>query len=705
MKKSVVVLLACLCVPALIYATNLELEDVNFPFDSKSVVDDLKQFPHLADLMKQHPDVYLEITGHTDTVGGKKYNNSLSKKRAEAVKQLLINQGVSSSRISIIGLGKSQVKAKGSSPESHFMNRRVVFNLYKLVNGQKDYYYKENECLKPLTLADNTKPIDKGIADSKSTSDIMQRLDQLENKLLDNCKSTETKKKYSKSYRSTVYAGIGSNDGRLAGAMDGMFFYQIVPNVALQTGIKGIIDDQMNEYQMDFGLIGKFRNIQLGSFASYKWVQLDNYDTALLNQVGVDLSYQLANGTVGIFAAQPIQDKDTIASSETNQFFDRTVQETYIQAHAKAGISYNYMLNNGLYAEGNLGWIDSDDADVSGKLKVSYPLFPNESLRIFMQASVNNGYIKDGDEVTAMLGIELLNWKRPERCEDEIFPMTIPDISYTKKTQTKAITSGINLPPQVSIIASDVTGWQPLNITFTAVGSDPDGNIVSYDWNFGDGQTGSGAVVTHTFKESKTFLVTLKVKDNDGAEASANFTVSTLNELPVVSIIASDTEGVYPLPVMFIADATDSDGKIHSYYWNFSDGTYATGKQAARTFNQPGTYRVGVTVSDNQGGIRQGSIDIRVLDRKPIVDAGRDQNVDYQLDPIVLDGTGSYDPAGGDLMYYWNQLAGPHALMTDANSPVAYFIPTRVNDTYIFQLDATDERGGYNSDAVTYTVK
>jgi hypothetical protein len=59
-------------------------------------------------------------------------------------------------------------------------------------------------------------------------------------------------------------------------------------------------------------------------------------------------------------------------------------------------------------------------------------------------------------------------------------------------------------------------------VTFDGSGSvDPDGTIVSYDWDFGDGGTGTGVSPTHTYAGAGTYTVTLTVTDNDGATDTA----------------------------------------------------------------------------------------------------------------------------------------------------------------------------------------
>jgi len=72
-------------------------------------------------------------------------------------------------------------------------------------------------------------------------------------------------------------------------------------------------------------------------------------------------------------------------------------------------------------------------------------------------------------------------------------------------------------------------------ITFDASASqDPDGTIVEYHWDFGDGGEGTGVVVTHTYAEVGKVTVRLTVRDNRGATATAEreLTVEEINTPP-----------------------------------------------------------------------------------------------------------------------------------------------------------------------------
>lgn len=81
----------------------------------------------IYDLMKQHPELKFSVEGHTDNVGDDASNLKLSEDRAKAVKNTLIDMGISSDRLSSRGLGESMPMDDNNVPEGRANNRRVEF--------------------------------------------------------------------------------------------------------------------------------------------------------------------------------------------------------------------------------------------------------------------------------------------------------------------------------------------------------------------------------------------------------------------------------------------------------------------------------------------------------------------------------------------------------------------------------------------------
>lgn len=82
----------------------------------------------IASVIKRNPHIKkISIEGHTDSDGSDRYNQSLSERRAAAVKAHLVSQGVSEQMLSSKGFGESRPIADNSSPEGKEKNRRVEF--------------------------------------------------------------------------------------------------------------------------------------------------------------------------------------------------------------------------------------------------------------------------------------------------------------------------------------------------------------------------------------------------------------------------------------------------------------------------------------------------------------------------------------------------------------------------------------------------
>jgi hypothetical protein len=104
------------------------IEAVTFEFNSTKITSEsYKIIDHVVMAMKKNPDLVIEVRGFTDNTGSDSVNLRVSKKRALSVKQLLVDRGISPSRIITTGLGHQNPIATNSTAEGRALNRRVEF--------------------------------------------------------------------------------------------------------------------------------------------------------------------------------------------------------------------------------------------------------------------------------------------------------------------------------------------------------------------------------------------------------------------------------------------------------------------------------------------------------------------------------------------------------------------------------------------------
>ena len=125
----------------------------------------------------------------------------------------------------------------------------------------------------------------------------------------------------------------------------------------------------------------------------------------------------------------------------------------------------------------------------------------------------------------------------------------------------------VNQSPDAQISPNNVSGKAPFRINLSASAStDSDGSIVSYAWNFGDGNTGSGEQVSHIFQDAGTYVVELTVTDNQGATDRATtsviVTAATPDSFPVVGNDTASAQGGTSVTIDVIANDQDDDDDL-----------------------------------------------------------------------------------------------------------------------------------------------
>lgn len=190
-------------------------------------------------------------------------------------------------------------------------------------------------------------------------------------------------------------------------------------------------------------------------------------------------------------------------------------------------------------------------------------------------------------------------------------------ISVTVTTATGTATANNlfqvvnNHAPQASFKMDPPSGALSTQITFDATGTnDKENNGLSFQWDFGDGTTTKGKIVTHKYQRVGSFQVALTVSDSQQASSVASRKIDILRNAPPLARLdvkpgLSGTTGT-----TFVLDgsrSSDPEGKkITEYLFEFGDGTRARGGKSVveHAYEKEGNYDVSLTVFDN---LNQGS--------------------------------------------------------------------------------------------------
>jgi PKD domain len=138
---------------------------------------------------------------------------------------------------------------------------------------------------------------------------------------------------------------------------------------------------------------------------------------------------------------------------------------------------------------------------------------------------------------------------------------------------------------------------------------------VTYTWTFGDGATGTGAAVSHTYGSYGYYEVVVTARDAQGQQAVAKTTLNILPPAPQAALKATQDRAY---SYMLSADGTSSKGADLHYYWDFGDGHVSDSgddRTVSHLYLAAGTYTLTLTVVDVTG---QQSVAMKQITVKPL---------------------------------------------------------------------------------------
>ncbi len=240
------------------------------------------------------------------------------------------------------------------------------------------------------------------------------------------------------------------------------------------------------------------------------------------------------------------------------------------------------------------------------------------------------------------------------------------------RTLTTTAVSAFNEPPIAVALGPDGARFEGSAVYFSGQDSTDPGNldVLSFNWNFGDGNSAQGVDVTHSYADNRVYSATLTVTDDSGAASSDSVAVTILNANPVADA-GGDREVDEGVSLNFVGSATDpGTADTHTFDWDFSyDGVTfnpeAPGPSVSQTFpDGPATVQVALRVRDDDyqnppvGGNQIGeSIDTLQLTVKNVPPGNVKANGPYtgvEGRPVPMAAATATDVSSDTLTYEWD---------------------------------------------------
>lgn len=212
--------------------------------------------------------------------------------------------------------------------------------------------------------------------------------------------------------------------------------------------------------------------------------------------------------------------------------------------------------------------------------------------------SFNDGYEASGRKVTRSFS---------RSGSYEVFLQVKDNLGALSTTTSKTVEVVDNQAPEATFQFFPSNPTVNADVRFDgSMSTDPDGEIVTWEWEFGDGARATGEEPTHAYHSAGSFQARLKVTDNDGLQDDNTQTVTVgNNQAPAADFTYVKSTSGAPLTYDLNSSTSyDADGYILTYAWDFGDGTGpVTGSSTGvtHTFSETKTYRVTLAVTDNLG--------------------------------------------------------------------------------------------------------
>jgi len=278
------------------------------------------------------------------------------------------------------------------------------------------------------------------------------------------------------------------------------------------------------------------------------------------------------------------------------------------------------------------------------------------------------------------------------------FDVTLEVEDSVGNTRIITETISVSAPPEAEFVYEPATPMVDSEVTFNASAStDPDDAIISYEWDFGDGESGNGEVVSKSYNSVGQYEVNLVVRDATGNTSSNSVTVE-VNAKPNPSFTVEPSQPLSSQTVTFDAsESMDVDDEIEDYQWTFSDGTTRSGESIQRVFNDTGEYGVELTVVDEAGNSSSVRETLTVYG-EPKSEILHQPEKPTTADAVTFSASNSTDPDNDITGYNWDLGNGESS--SEEIAQTMYSEPGE----YTVELTVVDSTGNTDVSSATFTV-
>ncbi|MBZ0279589.1 MAG: PKD domain-containing protein [Anaerolineae bacterium] len=244
------------------------------------------------------------------------------------------------------------------------------------------------------------------------------------------------------------------------------------------------------------------------------------------------------------------------------------------------------------------------------------------------------------------------------------------------------------IPAPDAVFSADKTsGNTPLTIQFT---NQSTGQITSYNWDFGDGQTSVDTSPSHIYTVAGTYRVLLTVIGPGGQDiAEISIAANAPPNAPAAAFNATPISGDAPLNVSFTNQST---GNITGYSWDFGDGQTSTEQSPSHSYTTPGTYTVKLIVT-GPGGSNEAQTTITAT--QPIAAPVASFTVVPTSGTAPLNVQFTNQSTGESLSYVWN--FGDSTPNSTEINPLHSFVTP---GSYTVTLTVSNSAGSTNASTV-----